>query len=56
VAFKNGKDHDFVVGLVAGRRGADIFLIDRVEGSGASVKRAGKWRPCVGSIRRLERR
>ena len=28
-AFKGGPQHDYVVGLVAGRKGADIFLIDR---------------------------
>jgi predicted phage terminase large subunit-like protein len=29
LAFKGGESHDFVVGLVAGRKGADIYLIDR---------------------------
>lgn len=29
LAFKGGAEHDFVVGIVAARRGADIFLIDR---------------------------
>lgn len=29
LAFKGGGEHDFVVGLVAARRGADIYLIDR---------------------------
>ena len=28
-AFKDGPQHDYVVGLVAGRKGADVFLIDR---------------------------
>ena len=32
MSFKDGKDSDYVVGLVAGRRGADIFLMDRVKG------------------------
>ena len=31
LAFKDGEDHDFVVGLVAGQRGADIYLLDRVK-------------------------
>jgi predicted phage terminase large subunit-like protein len=29
LAFKSGDQHDFVVGLVAGRRGANIYLLDR---------------------------
>ena len=29
LAFKGGGEHDFVVGLVAARRGSDIYLIDR---------------------------
>jgi predicted phage terminase large subunit-like protein len=32
MAFKDKKDNDYVVGLVAGRRGANIYLIDRVKG------------------------
>lgn len=32
MAFKDRNDNDYVVGLVAGRRGADIYLIDRVKG------------------------
>ena len=32
MAFKDKADHDYVVGLVAGRLGADIYLIDRVKG------------------------
>ena len=35
MAFKDNKDSDYVVGLVAGRRGADIYLIDRVKGQWA---------------------
>jgi predicted phage terminase large subunit-like protein len=35
MAFKDKRDNDFVVGLVAGRRGADIYLIDRVKGQWA---------------------
>ena len=31
LAVKGGTGHDFVVGLVAARRGADIYLIDRVK-------------------------
>lgn len=29
LAFKDGETNDFVVGLIAGQRGADIYLIDR---------------------------
>ena len=32
MAFKDKAENDFVVGLVAGRRDADIYLIDRVKG------------------------
>jgi predicted phage terminase large subunit-like protein len=32
MAFKGGAHNDFVVGLVAGRRGADIYLMARVKG------------------------
>ena len=32
MAFKGGPDNDYVVGLTAARRGADIYLIDRVKG------------------------
>ena len=32
MAFKDQKDNDYMVGLVASRRGADIYLIDRVKG------------------------
>ena len=32
MSFKDKPDNDYVVGLVAGRRGADIYLIDRVKG------------------------
>jgi len=35
MAFKDKPDNDYVVGLVAGRRGADIYLIDRVKGQWA---------------------
>jgi predicted phage terminase large subunit-like protein len=35
MAVKDKKDNDYVVGLVAGRRGADIYLIDRVKGQWA---------------------
>ena len=32
MTFKDSKDSDYVVGLVGGRVGADIYLIDRVKG------------------------
>lgn len=32
MAFKDKKENDFVVGLVAGRKGANIYLIDRAKG------------------------
>ena len=32
MTFKDGKNNDYVVGLVAGRRGSDIYLMDRVKG------------------------
>jgi len=32
MSFKDGTDSDFVVGLVAARRGADIYLVDRAKG------------------------
>jgi predicted phage terminase large subunit-like protein len=32
MAFKDKSENDYVVGLVAGRRDADIYLIDRVKG------------------------
>ncbi len=32
MAFKDTPDSDYVVGLVAGRSGADIYLLDRVKG------------------------
>lgn len=35
MSFKDRGDNDYVVGLVAGRRGADIYLIDRVKGQWA---------------------
>ena len=35
MAFKDRPDNDYVVGIVAGRRGADIYLIDRVKGQWA---------------------
>ena len=35
MAFKDKPGNDYVVGLVAGRRGADIYLIDRVKGQWA---------------------
>jgi predicted phage terminase large subunit-like protein len=35
MAFKDGKENDYVVGLVAGRTGSDIYLIDRVKGQWA---------------------
>ena len=35
MAFKDHADSDYVVGLVAGRKGADIYLIDRVKGQWA---------------------
>ena len=35
MAFKDGKDNDYVVGLVAGRCGAAIYAIDRVKGQWA---------------------
>jgi predicted phage terminase large subunit-like protein len=35
MAYKDQKDNDYVVGLVAGRRGADIYLMDRVKGQWA---------------------
>ena len=35
MSFKDHKDSDYVVGLHAGRKGADIYLIDRVKGQWA---------------------
>jgi len=35
MSFKDNKDSDYVVGLVAGRLGADIYLVDRVKGQWA---------------------
>jgi predicted phage terminase large subunit-like protein len=35
MAFKDNKDNDYVVGLVAGRRDADIYVIERVKGQWA---------------------
>ena len=35
MSFKDSKDSDYVVGLVAGQRGADVYLIDRVKGQWA---------------------
>lgn len=35
MSFKDNKDSDYVVGLVAGRHGANIYLIDRVKGQWA---------------------
>jgi predicted phage terminase large subunit-like protein len=35
MSFKDGKDNDYVVGLVGGRKGADIYLCDRVKGQWA---------------------
>jgi predicted phage terminase large subunit-like protein len=32
MAFKDRSDNDYVVGLVGGRKGADIYLVDRVKG------------------------
>ena len=32
MAFKDGPDNDYVVGLVAGRHGSRIYLVDRVKG------------------------
>ena len=35
MSYKDGPDNDYVVGLVAGRIGADIYLVDRVKGQWA---------------------
>ena len=35
MSFKDKQDNDYVVGLVAGRRGSDVYLIDRVKGQWA---------------------
>ena len=35
MSFKDKPDNDYVVGLVAGRRGADVYVIDRVKGQWA---------------------
>src|SRR5262249_15697022 len=39
MSFKEGSDSDYVVGLVAGRRGEDIYLIDRAKGQWACSER-----------------
>ena len=40
LAFKGGGEHDFVVGLVAARRGADVYLIDRFKQRHRSRRRS----------------
>ena len=46
LAFKGGGEHDYVVGLVAARRGADIYLIDR-------FKAHASFQETLTAIRRL---
>ena len=56
LAMKGGPGHDYVVGLVAARRGADIFLIDRVKGQFSfpetlvAIRRLSTQYPAAGSI------
>ena len=56
LSVKGGPGHDFVVGLVAGRRGADIYLIDRVKGQFSfpetlvAIRRLSKQYPMTRSI------
>lgn len=50
MAFKDKKDNDFVVGLVAGRRGADIYLIDRVKGQWSFSESCRQPRVPLGSV------
>jgi predicted phage terminase large subunit-like protein len=56
MAFKDTIDSDYVVGLVAGRRGADIYVIDRVKGQWAfsescrQVEALARRYPATGTI------
>ncbi|HXG71029.1 MAG TPA: phage terminase large subunit, partial [Gemmatimonadaceae bacterium] len=49
LAFKSGGEHDYVVGLVAARRGADIFLINR-------FKRHASFQETLAAIRQMRDR
>ena len=52
LSLKGGPGADYVVGLVAGRRGADIYLIDQVKGQLAFPRR---WRRFDGRVQRIRR-
>ena len=49
LAFKGGDEHDYVVGLVAARRAADIYLIDR-------FKEHASFQQTLKAIRDMKRR
>ena len=55
-AFKGGPQHDYVVGLMAGRKGADIYLIDRFKahtsfsGTCEGIRRFTRRHPETGAI------
>ena len=49
LSFKGGGEHDYVVGLVAARRGADIYLIDR-------FKAHASFQETLTAIRQMTRR
>jgi predicted phage terminase large subunit-like protein len=49
LAFKGGGEHDFVVGLVAARRGADIYLIDR-------FKQHASFQETLAAMRQMSKR
>ena len=56
LSVKGGPGHDYVVGLVAARKGADIYLIDRVKGQLSfpetlvAIRRLSKQYPMTRSI------
>jgi phage terminase large subunit-like protein len=49
LAFKGGSEHDYVVGLVAARRGADIYRLDR-------FKQHASFQETLVAIRQMTRR
>jgi predicted phage terminase large subunit-like protein len=47
MSFKDSSDSDYVVGLVAGRHGADTYLIDRVKGQWSFTESCHRLRALV---------
>ena len=56
LSFKGGEQHDYVVGLVAGRRGPDIYLVDRYKAHASftetceAIRRMAQRYPNCGAV------